>query len=41
MSLFSKLFPKAAVDYATAGFFETLTSYQPRFTSFEAWLAKA
>lgn len=41
MSLFSKLFPKAAVDYATAGFFETLTSYQPRFTSFNGGIYEA
>lgn len=41
MSLFSRLFPKTSVALATAGYFETLTSYQPRFTSFNGGIYEA
>jgi len=41
MSLFTMLFPKTAVQEATGGYFDTLTAYTPRFTSFNGGVYEA
>lgn len=41
MSLFSRLFPRAAADEATAGYIKTLTGYQPVFRSFNGGIYEA
>ena len=41
MSLFTKLFPRAAVNQVTGNFFDTLTGYQPVFTTFRGGIYEA
>ena len=41
MSLFSKLFPKTAVNQVTGNYFETLTGYRPVFRSFRDGIYEA
>ena len=41
MGFFSKLFPKAAVNYVTGNYFETLTGYQPVFRTFRGGIYEA
>ena len=41
MSLFEKLFPKAAVDAVTTSYFRTLTGYQPVFKTFNGGIYEA
>lgn len=41
IGLFEKIFPKKAVGVATGDYFQTLTAYQPRFTSFNGGIYEA
>jgi hypothetical protein len=41
IGLFEKIFPKTAVNQATENYFQTLTAYQPRFTTFQGGIYEA
>ena len=41
IGLFEKIFPKKAVDTSTNNYFQTLTAYQPRFTSYNGGIYEA